>query len=65
MPLRVTFASPSRAATIVLAGISRRLADMATGWSPAPHELDDHLLRDIGKERVELSGVVMRRNDGS
>jgi hypothetical protein len=49
---------PLRLAAALLGALSRRLAAAAARWCPPPLQPDDHLLRDIGRSRAELLGLL-------
>jgi hypothetical protein len=56
MPVTLSSLNPARVVPRIVALVSRRIAAAANGWCPAPLEPDDHILRDIGKTRDELTG---------
>jgi hypothetical protein len=56
MPVTLSVLNPARLVPRIVALVSRRIAAAASGWCPAPLEPDDHILRDIGKTRDELTG---------
>jgi hypothetical protein len=58
MPVMLPVSNLLRLAAALLGALSRRLAAAAASWCPPPLEPDDHLLRDIGKSRAELLGLL-------